>query len=499
LFGRAARALRSLRWRLTLTFAALLAVLLAALGTYQYVTLRQSLIDNRVAALQDDYDSARVIVSRVTRAGPVIRGRVFCNLDPQLAGRVVASTVSQVSGHTVSVVVYGSKLLVAAQAPASADVPRLDSSTLQQVLTGTRSSPQVVNGANGDQLVVGFPVSTSAGRVCGIAQLSTAMSPINAVLGEDVALLTAGSGIALAVALVIGLLFTGRALRPLRRLTHTAEELAAGDLRARTRLVPRADEVGALTESFDHMADRIEESFARQQESEAQVRRFIADASHELRTPLTSLKGYIDVLRRGAARDPEALDAALDVMGREADRMRLLVLDLLTLARIDARREPASEVFEMNAEVSRLLDEGVPGMPPTVERQIAAGPLTVRADREALATMVRNVMVNACKYAPGAAQRWTTSVDGGRARIDAHDDGPGIPAADLPHVFERFYRGEKTRAREEGGSGLGLGLAIVQGLARSLGGETAVSSGDGAGTTVTMWLPLAAAPSVIRD
>jgi len=101
---------------------------------------------------------------------------------------------------------------------------------------------------------------------------------------------------------------------------------------------------------------------------------------------------------------------------------------------------------------------------------------------------VRNLLVNACKYAPGAPQRWSTAVDGARARLDVHDDGPGIPALDLPHIFERFYRGEKTRAREEGGSG--LGLSIVQGLARSQGGDVAVYSAEGTGTTVSVWLPL---------
>src|SRR4029077_1576129 len=119
----------------------------------------------------------------------------------------------------------------------------------------------------------------------------------------------------------------------------------------------------------------------------------------------------------------------------------------------------------------RILDEGVPGMPPTLQRSLTPQPITVRADRESLETIVRNVLVNACRYAPGAAQRWVTSVDGTRARIDAHDEGPGIAPGDLPHLFERFYRGEKMRAREDGGSG--LGLPIVQGLAHMQGGEVA--------------------------
>src|SRR5438132_319952 len=216
-----------------------------------------------------------------------------------------------------------------------------------------------------------------------------------------------------------------RTLRPLRRLTATAEELAAGDLSARSRLVPRSDEVGALAASFDHMADRIEESFAAQRESGEQVRRFIADASHELRTPVTALKGYIDVLRWGAGRNPESLEPALEAMAREAGRMRELVLDMLTLARLDTHGRWSAEVFDVSAELGRVLDEGHTGMPATVERQFDAETLAVRCDRGAFGSIIRNVLANACKYAPGAAQHWRTSAENGRARIDAREDGPG--------------------------------------------------------------------------
>ena len=484
---RVAVALASLRWRLTLTFVGLLAVLLAGLGTYAYFALRGSLIANRVAALQDDYNTARVSITRLP-AATAPRGRQLCARAPTLVGRSVAQVVAATSGQAVGVVVYDPNLAIAATVPASGDLPHLDAGALRAVAsTGRRSGAEVIATSGGGALVVGFPIMV-AGSVCGIAQMSTPMTPINNVLRDELVLVGLGGGAALLVALVAGLLLTGRTLRPLHRLTATAEQLAAGDLRARSRLSPRSDEVGALAQSFDNMADRIEESFAAQQESEAQVRRFIADASHELRTPVTALKGYIDVLRRGAGRDPEALNAALEAMGGEADRMRGLVLDLLTLARIDAQRPTHLEDVDFNDAVGHVLDEGVPGMPAVVERQFTSTPVTVRADRGSLATIVRNLLVNACKYAPGAPQRWSTAVDGTRARLDVHDDGPGIPPLDLPHVFERFYRGEKTRAREEGGSG--LGLSIVQGLARSQGGDVAVYSAEGTGTTVSVWLPL---------
>jgi two-component system, OmpR family, sensor kinase len=487
---RIAHAFASLRWRLTLTFVGLLALLLVLLAGYQYFTLRASLISNRVTQVQDDFTSAKRLLKAAELAqGATATGRLLCVSRPDLVARGVVRSVSAVTGQTVGVVVYDRALTQLAAGPAGTDPPRLDAAVLERVLTsGVRSGAQQISTANGDQLAVAFPVSAGS-RACGVAQLSVAMTPINDVLHDELVLITIGGAVMLLLALIIGVLLTGRTLRPMRRLTATAEQLAAGDLTARSRLTPSSDEVGQLASSFDHMADRIQDAFAAQQDSEAQVRRFIADASHELRTPVTALKGYIDVLRRGAGRDPEALDAALAAMSNESERMRELVLDLLTLARIDARRESHREDFDLDGVVAELLDEGVPDMPERVERHFAVTPLLVHADRGAVSTIVRNLLVNASKYAHGAAQRWTTAVETGWAKLEVHDDGPGIAPGDLPHVFERFYRGEKTRAREEGGSG--LGLSIVQALARAQGGDVVIQSAEGAGTTVTVWLPLA--------
>jgi two-component system OmpR family sensor kinase len=481
------------RWRLTLTYVALLAVLLAGFGAYQYISLRESLIGSRVTSLQDDMTTARAVLAR---AGVnTVRGRVLCSTRAgvDVVAHAVATTVATTSGHTVAVIVYDRALQVAAQAPAGADLPRLDPAGLQRALSGTRSDPQVVSGTAGDdQLVVGFPIraGVSGGAVCGVAQLSTSTAPQDRVLGDELALLAAGGAAALLIALIAGVLFTSRALRPLERLTATAQRLAGGDLRARSGVESRQDEIGVLARSFDEMAERIEESFAAQQASEERTRRFIADASHELRTPVTALKGYIDVIRRGATPDPQALDAALEAMAKEAERMRLLVLDLLTLARLDARQATTPEVIDLGAAVAHHLDEGVPGMPERLDRQLASGALA-RVDRIALAAIIRNLLVNACKYAPGAMQVWRTATCDGRAVIEVRDQGPGIASVDLPHVFERFYRGEKTRAREEGGSG--LGLSIVQGLARANGGDVGLESVEGLGTAVTVWFPAASA------
>ncbi len=384
------------------------------------------------------------------------------------------------------------KLAVLAARPLSgqqaSDIPRLSSAPFDTALNGQVPAPETIDSSAGEQLVAAYPIPYRTGT-CAVAQLSVSTEQTDTVLSRSLRLLVAGSAAVVVLALLAGLLLTGRTLAPLRRLTETSRRLAAGDLRARSGVVPREDEVGALAHSFDDMAGRIETAFTVQAESEARMRRFIADASHELRTPVTALKGYIDVLRRGVAREPEALDAALEAMARESERMRLLVLDLLTLARLDAQRPPQPVPVDLNDVLGGVLNDGVPGMPEALERHLAPAPLTVLADRGSVITMARNLLVNSCKYAPGARQEWRSGADDGRGWFSVHDDGPGIGAADLAHAFDRFYRGEKTRAREEGGSG--LGLSIVQGLARAMGGDAAIESTEGVGTTVTVWLPLA--------
>ncbi len=491
---RIGHALASLRWRLTLTFIALLLPLLVLLAGYQFLTLRESLITNRVAELQGDFTSAkRLIATKEKALGATTTAALrLCATHPEIVGPAVASAVSTVTGQTVQVIVYDSGLTEEAVAPVGANPPQLDSAVLQGVLDrGTRSLAQVITTNNGQQLVVGFPVLAGSGA-CGVAQLSVSMTPITNVLHDEILLITAGGLVVLALALALGVLLTGRTLRPMRRLTATAEQLAAGDLTARSRLTPSRDEVGQLASSFDHMADRIEEAFRAQQDSEAQVRRFIADASHELRTPLTALKGYIDVLRRGAGREPAVLDSA-----SRGDEQRI---------RAHARARPRPPDPRAPGRRARIAPGGLrpqrrrqrpaqrrrAGNARAGRAQLGPAPLYIHADRSAVTTIVRNLLVNACKYARGAAQHWSSTAEAGWAKLELRDEGPGIPASDLPHVFERFYRGEKTRAREEGGSG--LGLSIVQGLAKAQGGDVAIRSIEGAGTTVTVWFPLAPVP-----
>ncbi|HEV7678445.1 MAG TPA: HAMP domain-containing sensor histidine kinase [Candidatus Dormibacteraeota bacterium] len=502
------RALGTLRWRLTLTFVGLLALLLAALGTYQYLALQRDLVDVRVGVMTGDISEVRAQVQRLLpRADRTPAGvaAIFASACTRLNGspaapagagdaaqRTIAAAVVAATGRTGNVVLYDRVLQPVVSVPDSlASVPHVSDTALRRALdTATRSDPEVLNSGTGNQLAVAYPITaTNPRRPCGVLQLATSTQPIDDILASERTRLAIGGGSVVILALLIGLFLTSRALKPLRRVSDTAQQLAGGDLRARSNIPPRGDEVGTLAKSFDDMAARIESAFAAQAESESRMRRFIADASHELRTPITALKGYIDVMRRGAARDPQALEAALETMGREADRMRGLVLDLLTLARLDAQRPMEIGPLNLGEVVGAVLDEAPHEAQGSVRRQLDGAPVLVRADRNAVATIAQNLMGNAFKYAPGATQTWTTAVEDGNGVLRVHDDGPGIPAADVPHLFERFYRGEKTRAREEGGSG--LGLSIVHGLVTALGGDVSVRSAEGFGTTFVVRLPLA--------
>jgi signal transduction histidine kinase len=326
------------------------------------------------------------------------------------------------------------------------------------------------------------------------------------------ALLVAGP-LTLLVAAVGGYWLATRAMRPVRLITRTAREIGETDLSRRLNLT-RQDELGELAATFDDMLARLEAAFARQ-------RQFTADASHELRTPLAivSLETRRALLRR---QTQEEYERALAVIQAESDYMSRLVNGLLTLARADAGQTVLERVDVDLGDVVVDVMERLAPLAAQRGSELALGELaelTVEGDPLYLTQMVGNLVENAIKYgragghvhvecAPGAAER------AGWARVQVADDGPGIGAEHLGHIFDRFYRVDEGRGRADeatardaapgAGSeaangmndvddedGSGLGLAIVQWVAAVHGGEVTVESAEGAGSIFTVWLPLA--------
>jgi two-component system OmpR family sensor kinase len=287
----------------------------------------------------------------------------------------------------------------------------------------------------------------------------------------------------------LGLWVVRLGLRPLGEIEDTAAAIAAGDLSRRVERADERTEIGRLGLSLNAMLAQIESAFRAQEASERKLRRFVADASHELRTPLAAVRAYAELFDRGAAERPADLERSMRGISRESERMSVLVDDLLLLARLDDGR-PLERFPVALAEVVGEAVETAHAVEPERPIELTAEPLAVIGDRVRLRQIVDNLLANVRAHTPaGTPVSVTLSRSNGTAEIGVHDEGPGLDAEHLAHVFERFYRADASRARASGG--VGLGLAIVAAVAEAHGGTVSASSDPGHGATFRIALPLA--------
>jgi signal transduction histidine kinase len=322
-------------------------------------------------------------------------------------------------------------------------------------------------------------------RPIGTLQLATSLEVVDRSLNVLVSVLVIGSVIAMVIAGVIGWLTTRRALAPLEAVTQTALRITrADDLSRRISYQgPADDEVGQLIHAFNQTLHRLENLFNTQ-------RRFLADVGHELRTPLTVIKGNVDLMRRMSESDDESLVS----IENEVDRLTRLVGDLLLLAQAESGKLPLDiHLVELDTLVLEVLNQmSVLARDKLQLRLGEMDQVLVCADQDRLKQVLVNLIGNAINYTPtGGVVTIGLGKVSQQAKLTIHDTGPGIPAEDLPHVFERFYRGEKSRTRSRDGKGFGLGLSIAYWIVRNHGGSIEVDSIEGQGTTFCVWLPLA--------
>ena len=276
-------------------------------------------------------------------------------------------------------------------------------------------------------------------------------------------------------------------LRPLEDMTETAGAFAKGDLSRRVRFSDERTEVGRLGGALNGMLVQIESAFGQRKESETRLRRFVADASHDLRTPLTSIRGYAELLRKGAFADEAERRRALARIEHEADRMAVLVDDLLLLARLDQGRPVARDPVELRPLVADAVAAASAVSP---ERRIslhAPHGVLVRGDAGRLRQAVDNLLRNAVVHTPaGSAVEVKVVAANGAARLSVSDNGPGLDPQEAEHVFDRFFQADPSRS----GQGTGLGLSIVAAIAEAHGGRTWVESVKGVGSTFYFELPV---------
>ncbi|HVC32346.1 MAG TPA: ATP-binding protein [Chloroflexota bacterium] len=469
-------------------------------------------------ATRDDASTALNVVLRAMASGSL---RVLGGPNPNApdqAPRFVRFGSSLDDVAYIVVVGHDGQPLASSEPTGAAFAPpeRLEWHVLaQEALAGVRDPRRLVSdrSGGGPAALGAYPILNERGQPVAAVVVATRTLPSPthggsfwqglAIFGAaSLAVLVAASLFALVSASVVGYLLSRRLVARLERLGRAAESLAAGDLSRRVEEGP-ADEVGRLMRQFNHMADQLAATVAALEAAKGRTeatlrakRELVANVSHELRTPLALIRSHAEsLLLRGGDHEGERRREYLAVINRETEHLSRLIDDLFALSTAEAGALPLA--LEPVA-LAELVEEVARGIRPIARRERQVSVATevapdlppALADRQRVVQVLGNLVRNALRYTPeGGLIAIRAEPRDGRASIAVEDTGIGIPPDQLPHVFERFYRGDDARDRASGGAG--LGLAIVRELVEAMGGDVSVESTVGQGSCFAFSLPLA--------
>ncbi len=461
-----------LRFRLAVTVVALVALTAAVLGIGASVAVEAALR----ARLQDDavraarFDLA-VLVPSALDAGSSRRDYEASNLPATFRQRGDVETVVDWGDGNPD----GSRLGLGA-----ATLAALPQQTRDAAASGDLAYAWVTV-AGQPWLIVGGP-STIVPATFWFLRDATPVE--NAITTLRVAL-AAGALVLVLVAVVAARRVARGILSPIQGAALAAGRLGAGDLSAR---VPEggSDELGALARAFNDMAETLERTVSRLRDAESQNRRFVADVAHELRTPTAALVAAASVVRDGLLRGELSGGElrAVELLVDDVARLRILVEDLMEISRFDAAAE---HVVAEPVDIRDVVRSIAAARAPRAHLRLADEPLVVSAEGRRLDRILGNLLDNARNHAPGAAVEIDVEHEADEAVVVVRDHGPGVAPAALPHLFERFWKGDASRSR--GTSGLGLAIAAEH--AAVLGGSLRASLPNGGGLRVELRLPLA--------
>ena len=469
---------RSLSFRLVTWYAGLLTIVFVLLGTLTFLLVGHYLETNVLdTQARRAHQIADTLVAAIGRTGEAALGDQIEDLySPEANDRFLR--VTREDGH----VVYVS----GAPKDHAFDPSEVPAPSLARA--GHFNRKELI--ASGALLIA--TVSENVGERRYLVEVGISSAGAEATLNDVLFMLAAGLPVALIIAVAGGFILVRRALVPVDRISRKAEEITQHNLSDRLPVVRTGDELERLSVSLNHMISRLEDAIQTS-------KRFVADASHELRTPLTVLRGELESLaQERELRAPTAEN--LGSMLEEVTRLSGIVEGLLALSRLDAGEAQEewvpfdlAELAATTADQMSLLAEDK-NIAVTCD---AAPSITVKGDRARLKQVIVNLLDNAIKYTPrGGTVRLQISRQDGYAVLDVADDGIGIPAEALPHVFKRFFRVDDSRSRDaRDGGGAGLGLSIVQSICTAHGAQVEVSSVLGKGSRFRVRQPLASAPS----
>jgi two-component system sensor histidine kinase MtrB len=445
-----------LRRRLTIAFTLVAGVSALVLAASSYWIVRETRLDDSVERALDQSRFNLELASSVLAGGT---GRAATDeLLTALSTRGDFETVGVADGTSFS----SSVSLGPEQVPEGLE-PLVEDGQLAYQREDVGETPMLVTG----------------GRVAG-SSVELYFFFSEQELKDDLAqlrnILLAGVVVLSLLGALVGALLTRRTLAPVARASAAAQSLAEGLLETRIP-VERADEFGAWAVSFNEMADALQGKIAALSAAQERERRFTSDVAHELRTPLTALVAEAELLGEHLDQMPDDARRPAELLVADVGRLRRLVDDLMEISRLDAGAiATTAEPVDLRTLVDTVVrDRGWNG-----RVRVEGAGAQVASDPRRIERVVANLVDNALEHGGGSA-----TVLVGTGTVEVADDGPGIPAEQLPHVFERFWKGDPARS----GPGSGLGLAIARENARLLGGDVEVASEPGRGTRFTFRLP----------
>ena len=467
--------LDTLRARVVTWYVGLLAAALVLFGATLYFGVQGYL----TKSLQDSLVGEAKAIGSTFLAFEEEKGKDW------MAGEITEAYAPELSGRFIRIVRRDG--LVLYQSGDTRDPVILASAVPRPTFNDNDSSFRaVLQPGSSDLLMLTFPFRSSSGTDY-VIQTGSSLSPIQHVLSSLGSIVLLITPLILIAAAFGGQLLMKLPLRPLVALSERAEQIGMSKLGERLPVLPTHDEMERLSLSLNRMIDRLEDALSLN-------RRFSADVSHELRTPLTIMRGELEQVISEQDLNPSVHDAVGSAL-EEIGRMSKIVESLLAIARLDSGPDA---IEPRAADLGTLCTWVVEQMHPLAEEKhidIRAHVTVLEAliDTARMKQVLVNVIDNAIKYTlPGGSIELTAFTSDGMAVIEVVDSGIGIPAADLPHVFDRFFRADTARSRGSGGAG--LGLSIVKAICHAHGGSISLQSSEGIGTVVRIELPLADGP-----
>ncbi|MBV8143900.1 MAG: HAMP domain-containing protein [Gammaproteobacteria bacterium] len=465
--------LRSLSLRLVTWYAGVLTVVFLVLAALTFALLRHYLeanvLDNQARRARQ---IAATLIAHASRDAEAAVGAQVENLySPESNDRFIRITRDDGTIVYASGAPRGERFVPSRVPPLGA--------------AGTASAARKVPVGEDALLIAAVPATAADGTRYRV-EVGTSAAPLEATLRRLLALLAVGLPLAVAAAAAGGFVLVRRALEPVERIARKAEEITQHNLSERLPRVHSGDELERLSVSLNHMISRLQEAIEGSKQ-------FIADASHELRTPLAVMRGELEGLAQDRLLGRETRETLGSVL-EEVERLAEIVESLFALSRLDAGEAHAEwRPFDL-AELAATTAEQMSLLATDKNLSIACDSrpgVLVEGDPARLKQVIVNLLDNAIKYTPaGGRVRLSVRREQGFAVLEVADDGIGIPAEALPHVFKRFFRVDRSRSREQGGAG--LGLAIVQSICAAHGAHIEVVSGPGRGSTFRLRQPLAA-------